>query len=498
MKSIMSDKAWLTINCVGMTHEDRLRIPRLYRNLGMEHVAVRYHEGVWRDGGESFTFRTNASPTQGGDDALRDMVTQVKSLGWLCGLYTNYTDFSPVNPSWDENWLRLDENGNWAPSWFAAYSVKPMIAWQEQMNYAPEIHQKYGTNHCYCDVHTAVPPFHRVDYDARVPGAATFLQTFNTYGQILLRERQAHKGPVYSEGGNHWWYAGLVDGNYANAFPSLGEQPLFVDFDLLKIHPLEMDAGNVSYVFETDMNKAKNHTPLTLAYGHICQLTPYNEFESMKRYYLVQPLQSYYAMETISKIEYWNGNEFLDTSKALVSGANLKRQIKVQYVTGLNVWVNTGQEDWPINIEGHRYILPTNGFYAVAADGRVVSYSVLKITDDQEEPAQVDFARGPDSIYFDTRGAFVDLGDIAGQGSVALKKEKSGWELIPARKFEKVGFSPVLIGLNNVEVDVEGLSEFGVPVLLPEAEMKDGMLWIQSAGDQVFKYRITPAQSSSL
>jgi hypothetical protein len=70
MQTIMGDKAWMTINCGGMTHEDRLKIPRLYRNLGMEKVAVRYHEGTWRDGGESFTFRTDASPYQGGNEEV--------------------------------------------------------------------------------------------------------------------------------------------------------------------------------------------------------------------------------------------------------------------------------------------------------------------------------------------------------------------------------------------------------------------------------------------
>ena len=36
---------------------------------------------------------------------------------------------------------------------------------------APQIQAKFGENHSYCDVHTAVTPFSRVDYDHRVPGA---------------------------------------------------------------------------------------------------------------------------------------------------------------------------------------------------------------------------------------------------------------------------------------------------------------------------------------
>lgn len=493
MPSLMGTKAWLTINCVGMSHEDRLRIPRKYRNLGMEHVAVRYHEGTWRDGGESFTFRADASPVQGGNDALRDMVSRVKSLGWLCGLYTNYTDFSPVNPGWNEDWLRLESNGDWIASWFASYSVKPMIAWQEQMKYAPVIHKRYGTNHCYCDVHTAVPPFARVDYDSRVPGAATFRRTFEAYGLILLRERQAHKGPVYSEGGNHWWYAGLVDGNYANAFPSLAEQPLFVDFDLLKIHPLQMDAGNVNYVFDADTTKAGGHIPLSFAYGHICQLTPYNEAESMKRYYLIQPLQPYFAMVPVREIRYWNGSRFVDTSEALRTGANLEGKVFLEYESGLRVWVNIGDADWRIEVNGRPYLLPKTGFFAHVPDSRVQSFSIAGEPDARGGRIQVDFSKGPDSYYLDTRGGIMTFNEMAGRGAAALKKEKSGWYLIPARTFKEIGFNPKIIDENAPEITVEALDEQGLPLGPADTKVQEGKIWVVPKSANEFKYRITPS-----
>jgi hypothetical protein len=492
MKPIMGDKAWMTINCVGMTHQDRLRIPRRYRNMGIENVAVRYHEGTWRDGGESFTFRSDASPYQGGNEALRDMVSEVKSLGWLCGLYTNYTDFTPANPTWNEDWLRLDQNGDWVSSWYGCYSVKPMIAWQEQMKYAPLIHKKYGTNHCYCDVHTAIPPFARVDYDARVPGAATFRRTFEIYGMILMRERMAHKGPVYSEGGNHWWYAGLVDGNYANAFPSLEEQLLFVDFELLKIHPLEMDAGASHYVFDPETKKAGSYVPLTLAYGHICQLTPYNLVESMQRYFLIQPLQKYYAMVPVKNIQYWNGTGFVDSSEALVSDSIQKRKVFVEYKNGCKIWVNAGQDDWNIEVGGDEFILPHNGFYACYPPEGIKSFSILT-QDINSETVQVDFAKGPDSIYIDTRGGNVNLEGLSGSGNAVLKKEKSGWQLIPVEGFDAIGFDPNLIYPDQKEITVEVLDENGMPKGLAKTELRDGKVWISRKPAEEFKYRITPS-----
>jgi hypothetical protein len=73
----------------------------------------------------------------------------------------------------------------------------------------PELRRKFGFRSAYCDVHTAVRPWHRVDYDARCPGAGTFSQVFYAWGELLLRQRELLDGPVWSEGGIHFMFAGL-------------------------------------------------------------------------------------------------------------------------------------------------------------------------------------------------------------------------------------------------------------------------------------------------
>lgn len=108
----------------------------------------------------------------------------------------------------------------------------------------PELRRKFGFRSAYCDVHTAVRPWHRVDYDARCPGAGTFSQVFYAWGELLLRQRELLDGPVWSEGGIHFMFAGLADGNYASDYwYDFAKHPWLVDFDLLKIHPLECDFG---------------------------------------------------------------------------------------------------------------------------------------------------------------------------------------------------------------------------------------------------------------
>ena len=63
-------------------------------------------------------------------------------------------------------------------------------------------------------------------------------------GELLLRQRELLDGPVWSEGGIHFMFAGLADGNYASDYwYDFAKRPWLVDFDLLKIHPLECDFG---------------------------------------------------------------------------------------------------------------------------------------------------------------------------------------------------------------------------------------------------------------
>ena len=110
-----------------MAHQGRRQ--RL-RALGLEKVAIRYHESSWRDAGESFTFRLNAAPKRGGDKALRHLISSVQACGWLVGAYTNYTDYAPVNSHWNEDWVSRTPSGEWQKAWARCYAPKPMIAVQ--------------------------------------------------------------------------------------------------------------------------------------------------------------------------------------------------------------------------------------------------------------------------------------------------------------------------------------------------------------------------------
>lgn len=476
-KEIQGERVWRII--FGSHSSQQVEQNTHLRNLGMEKVTIRYHEEIWRDSGESFTFRLNSAPSRGGDDALRQFVADIQALGWKIGLYTNYTDYAPVSQAWDEDNVLWLQDGNWLTSWTRCYSPKPMFAVEQEAKLAPQIQAKFGEDHSYCDVHTAVTPFSRVDYDARVPGAGMFRRTFECYGRLLYNEKFAHKGPVFSEGGHHWWYAGLVDGNYAQIISNnRPAEKWFPDFHLRKLHPLEIDVavGAPGMFFSAPPWNIPHYMATSLVYGNIGFLEGgCSDDILMKIYYLMQPVQSAYVMEPVQAVYYVDadGREYV-TRDALANGVWQEGRIHIVYENGTELRANSNPEAWDS--------LPQWGWNVRSADNK--SYSVRTLVDGKVVEAAV----GPVSCYFasESENAF---GGMSGQGAVALKLEKDGWELIPALQYSSFSFAPGLIGMDGEElwavaVDAEGkeLSR----ELLQKAE--NGNYLAPEQKDGVFKY----------
>ena len=171
---------------------------------GMTQVVVTDHETGWRDEGESFTFRTRAAPGKGGDQGQYDYARLMQDrLGFVYGPYNNYTDFAPVNEFWTTDMISRTSDNQLQHAWMRCYAPKPARAVEYCARLAPQIQAKFHFSTAYCDVHTAVAPWDRVDYDARVPGAGTMSAVFYAFGEIMLLQKQAWHGPVYSEGNHH-------------------------------------------------------------------------------------------------------------------------------------------------------------------------------------------------------------------------------------------------------------------------------------------------------
>ena len=422
---------------------DRPRDKALWQKLhdaGIRNMAVTDHETMWRDGGEAFTFLTEAAKGKGGDAVQRDYTRFMNdTLGYVYGPYNNYTDFAPSNALWwDIDRVMRNSDGSLRKAWMRCYTPKPSVILPICERIVPAAQAKFGFTGAYCDVHTSFPPWWRTDYDARCPGAATFSQTYYAYGELLLRQKELWNGPVWSEGGMHFMYAGLADGNYArDGRMRFYDDPWLVDFDLRKIHPLETDfgMGSLSH-FSPGKDGYALYMPdgrealvdlfigATLAFGHAGYLVADWMFDppkmhglayggggretfdsglriARKSYFMTQAIAARYANETVEEIHYYDAcGVAQETSEAILTDAYRRRQIYVRYTGGVHVLVNGhASERLRAAVGGETYDLPPRGYRAWTDDGEVV----VESGDANGTGQRRDYAKGAGYVFDEQR-----------------------------------------------------------------------------------------------
>ena len=423
---------------------------------GMTQMAVTDHESGWRDGGESFTFRTRTAPKKGGDESQAWYARELHKLGFRYGIYNNYTDLAAVNGHWRPDLVTRLSDGNWRTSWMRCYNPKPARAVEYEALLTPIIQKKFSLSTAYCDVHTACTPWRNVDFDARVPGAGTMAGTFYAYGEIMLHQKQVWNGPVYSEGRNHWYYSGLTDGNYGqDSKIDLPNSPWLVDFDLRKMHPLNCNfgMGNPGMFYGRDsgmgstpaerMRRTDRFLAATLAFGHTGFLLRAGGPANMIRsYFMVQQVHKHYAQEIAESIRY--GDEkgrLLDVSAAVATGAYKRSQVTTRYSNGLLVVVNGHQrEDWHYSDGTANVTLSPNGYFARLGDGpepQLYVYSTVT-----RAGHRADFAYAPAYIYANGRGTFAGFGWAACDGGIiGLRLGDGRMEAVPVEGCREFGLS---------------------------------------------------------
>jgi hypothetical protein len=491
------------------TYEKFYQGLKVLRNYGVSQFIVRHHEETWRDGGESFTLRLHAAPKKGGDNALIEYVRRVKELGFICGLYNNYVDFAPVNANWSPDRVARNPNKDFINAWPRCYTLKPYFAQIFEAEYSPKIHRKYGSNTVYCDVHTAFSPWARVDFDHRVPEAGMLRGVHKAYSILLNNEKKAYEGPVYSEGQYQWFYAGLTDGNYGSLRDSDPDKvyPL-VDFDLLRIHPLEVDIGmgNTGMFYQSGIEPEERNSrsrkfdrfiSTTIAYGHngylidlpiINNLKDMNVYSSwgipaiMKSYYMMQQVQSRYALVKPETISYFSGKKWLNTSDAIRDDSYKRGQIKTVYQNGLSTVVNLNEtENLRIEIGERQLLLPPNS-YAAWSENFFEMSAIINNT-------RIDLVNSSDYLYADGRGEFLKSDKISVTNSAVVLKDINGVWLIPIDEKKQVGFLLQAMDLNE-KFTVMGCNPEGKIITdNVKYHLNDGWLTVELS-DNIFKYYI--------
>lgn len=471
-----AERVWIA-HGASTNRENDYQMWKRFHRYGMEKILITDHEVGWRDGGESFTFRTRSAPGKGGDENQAWYARAVQELGYRYGIYNNYTDFGPVNEFWSEDMITRLPDGNLRGAWARCYNPKPSQSVEYEARLAPQIQEKFHLSTAYCDVHTAVRPWEYVDFDARVPGAATFASTFYNYGEIMLHQKQTWGpglrgepgvdglyvgrddgatdvagGPVYSEGNNHWYYVGLTDGNYGQdqAYEKrIPNNAWLVNFDLLKMHPLgtSFGMGNPGMFYGDGVwggFKGDERTvaldrfiAATLAFGHTGFFVTDSLPFAARSYFLLQQIQKRYATQTAKSIQYVgeDGNLY-STSQAVSNGVYQRNQMIVQY-EDLSVVVNGNPTetliwDCPSNqpckptaetsSASDSIILPPNGWFVLDPAKQVTAWS--RTCDGH----RADYVESSAYLYADGRGNLTQFPKAICDGQLIAMPRSEAWK----------------------------------------------------------------------
>ncbi len=446
---------------------------RAVHRCGMREVMVTDHESMWRSGGESFTLRTSADPAKGGDAGQYAFTRFMRDeLGFSYGPYNNYTDFAPASAYWTPDWAGRNADMSFQRAWMRCYGFRPAAAPEACEEIASQVQAKFGFDTAYCDVHTAIAPWSRTDYDARAPGAGTFAGTFYAWGELFMIQKRIWGGPVWSEGNHQFLSAGLVDGNYGQDWGyRCAYLPWLVDFDVLKIHPLETDFGmgtlsmfkpgktalEKSYYLphaptpQSFTNLVDRFLGATLAFGHSGYLVLDHLFDppkpfglaygcpakmvigekglalAMKSYFMIQQIAAHYTQAEASAISYADASGmWLATGDALRTGCIERCQVRVDYKDGTVVCVNGSETNrLAALVDGERYDLPPCGFVAKSGDGTVTVLS------GDANGVRSDYCESPAYIYIDGRGREAVCAKARAAGTAVCRTTDDGWEIIP-------------------------------------------------------------------
>lgn len=363
-----------------------------------------------------------ANAAYGGDQGMRNLIAAGKQHGIRSALHENYVDYYPNYDFYDTNHIALDSSGALQLAWYnpgtkiQSFAIKPNAILPLAAAQSPEIHRRYSTEANYLDVHSAVPPWFHVDQRAGEAGAGRFSLVRGVHRQLWEYERETHRGPVLGEGNNHWYWSGLLDGveaQFGSGWPGNGgfTVPLAVDFDLIKIHPLQFNHGmgyysrwwptesyHTNWAGPAPMVVLDRYRMQEVAFGHagfldgsVYSHIPYAWLE----HHLLSPLMARYARARPVEVAYLAGDgSWLDTSAAVRrNDAAPFEVVKLRYENELTITANSRSN--AIALESHT--LPAFGWVAEGAG--ISAGTTLR------DGVVADFSDTTDSLFLNARPA---------------------------------------------------------------------------------------------
>lgn len=402
---------------------------------GISQVAYCAGAWTWRDANESGGLRIRAAPGKGGDAPLQAFIADLQQLGWTVGLSQNLRDLHPINAYWDPDAVQRLPLGTWRRAAPAHFALKAPRAVEWQAEVGEHLMETYGSRATLMAEHTMLPPWTLTDYDGRVPGAGSYLQTYLCYAEMLRDESARLDGPVYAAGNLPWLYAGLADGlvmMYAPTAPVVNE-PYLPLFALQRLQPLAVRVGlgdRSQFIHPLpDMDETAwtdRYLAAQIAYGHAGVVL---DFElrpdtACRSYFMMQDLQQQYLLKKPIRMAYHDGEHLVSPSEALAGPAWERSQLYLQYPGDLEIWINGSlDQNWTVRVDRDAWTLPPGGWVARALDFFELSGLV--------SGARRDVVDTPARLYADGRGDPAPFRGVGSAGPLLVERQsKTAWRVL--------------------------------------------------------------------
>ena len=378
---------------------------------GVNNCTVIIHD--WQNQGYD-----NALPDQypansalGGNAGMDEISQATRNLGCLFAVHENYTDYYPDYDDFTSAAVARGGNDSETLGWLnvntgiQAYVTKPSWFLKNAATQSPEIHKAFSTDASFIDVNSAVRPWWRVDRDANVPEASTFGGYRDASIALWAYERKTHGGPVFGEGKAHWFWSGDLDGVEAqfgtqpNPILDGTKAPLFVDFDLSRIHPLQVNQGMGMY--DRWMPNSETITTTTqldayrmqeVIFGHAPYISDSlwdNVPFAVREQNLVSPVAQAYAGQKLLSTMYEANGSWMNAGDALRNGDFTR--VQVTYGNGLVVVANQDKQ----SMTWRGLLLPESGW--AAQGNNLLAYTAYR------SGSIADYSQTADSLFANAR-----------------------------------------------------------------------------------------------
>lgn len=411
-----------------------------------------------------------ANPALGSSSDMVQIAKAAKGMGCRFGLHQNYMDYYRDFPYFDPQKLAKSSSGGPIVTYtntlhVQAYEAKPSQMMALAARQSPRSHATYGTSAAFLDVNSSLAPWQRVDMDATVTSSGSSVGWMDGAAALWNFERATEAGPVFGEGKEHWYYSGMLDGVEAQLgaggviASNTGESlPLFVDFDLLRIHPLQVNHGmgyyerwNPAATVQMTTAQMDQYRMQEIAFGHAPYVgTAYwnDVVHAVTESRLVGPVSSAYGADTVSSILYQVGSSWVPPSSAV--SANTFSRVQVTYKSGLTITANSAANPLAVG----DLTLPEFGWLAQRQD--LLAFTALcgaTICDYAETPTAVFAnARNPQSMAAWNGYARPEIGSLTQNSSHSLTLSLN-WKSERAISGNVV---PFIHFVNDAEVSTNG------------------------------------------